>query len=215
MYLAPLAAANADAGRTIKGDKGQFICVNIFARFGQMKTVSGTIRMTIVECLDREGWETNTVAGTAEYPVNKWLTTFFKKNYLGDEPETFESFATADALDTRWYRSINSKAYRVLSQKYLTLNDKQKTWATAHMFVKVNKALDKDKKIKMWEPWTDIDVLTNNATPDQDIVERFSTVKPLVLLFEYTPRPDGRTSVANEEWVRGKVFFKYTMKDAI
>lgn len=214
-YLAPTASASADAGRTIKGDKATFVCLNIFARFGQMKTLSGNIRMTIVECRDQEGWETNTVSGTAEYPVAKYLTTFFKATNFNDEPETFDAFTDATPLDSRWYRSINTNAFKVLAQKYITLNDKQKTWSTAHMFVKVNKALDKDKKIKLYEPWSNMNVLTGLCTPQQTVAERFSTVKPLLLLFEYTPMPDGKTGAENEEWVRGRVFIKYTMKDAL
>lgn len=212
-YIAP--AIGNDDDRKIVGNKAKFVAVNIFGRFTNRTTNATRMRITAVECISTGAEFVN--ATTAINPEDQWLTKYFKSvNY--DEPQgTYLPWTGNIPLKSRWFVPRNIADYRILSEKWITFNPLKKVEGSFHMYIPVNKLIDKDKTISTNNCWAAYDTTTNKTTPARTAEIRYSTVHPIVLLIEVIPTEgvSWNTTQKASELIRGTLNFKYTMFDAL
>ncbi len=213
--LSPIKTAESFGDRKVEGDRARLVSANVQYIFANKMATNLTVRVTVVELKS----ELQAFAGTTQ---NWNQSTFLYRMFKNENPNSrvidFMGWLEASGRERDFY-AMNTPQYKILGQKIIKLGahgTNASDWTArpsvqgCHMYVKMNRLLDKNDEVTSQEQNNRNAYLT---TPVYDTFTRYAYYKPILVLVDVLPEV-GRSLSTETKCLEMERNVKYTWRDA-
>lgn len=213
--LSPLRTEQTYGDRKVEGDKARLLSANVQYIFANKMQTNLTVRMTVLELKSELAVF---AGGTVNWTTSTYLNRLFKDEHPGVRIIDFKSWLNASGRERDFY-AMNTSEFKILKQKIVKLgghgptmtdNTSRPSVQGVHMYVKMNRLLDKNDEVTSQENALR---LAYGTTPTADY-ERYSYYKPILVLVDVIPEV-GREISPESRLVDIERCVKYTWRDAV